>query len=255
MKNLKIKIGVLTIATLVTVAVSCSEEFLEIPPTGQLAQAQLTTVQGLDAALIAVYSQVNGRNFRMASPSNWVWGSIRGGDANKGTDPGDFNTINPIQRFETDPTNANVYENWQGLYEGVARANSVLRLLTTPAADVTPDDIKRITAQARFLRGHFYFQLVRNFKMPTLVDENVDYGSGLEDIVNNQDVWPFIEADFQFAADNLLATQPQVGRVNSYAAKAYLGKVYLYQGKYAQAKTLFDEVIASGTTSKGERLS
>ncbi len=253
MKNLKIKFGVLAVATLVTVAVSCSEDFLEIPPTGQLAQAQLTTVAGLDAALIAVYSQVNGRNLRMASPSNWVWGSIRGGDANKGTDPGDFNTLNPIQRFETDPVNVNVYENWQGLYEGVARANSVLKLLTTPAADVTPDDIKRISAQARFLRGHFYFQLVRNFNMPTLVDETVDYGSGLEDIVNNQDVWPFIEADFQFAAENLLATQPQVGRVNSYAAKAYLGKAYLYQGKYAQAKTIFDDVIANGTTSKGEK--
>jgi len=253
MKNIKIKIGVLAVATMVTVAVSCSEDFLEIPPTGQLAQAQLTTVQGLDAALIAVYSQVNGRNFRMASPSNWVWGSIRGGDANKGTDPGDFNTINPIQRFETDPTNANVYESWQGLYEGVARANSVLKLLQTPAADVTPDDIKRITAQARFLRGHFYFQLVRNFDMPTLVDETLDYGTGLEDVVNNQDVWPFIEADFQFAVDNLPTSQAQVGRVNSFAAKAYLGKVYLYQDKFAQAKTQFDDVIANGMTSKGEK--
>jgi len=73
---------------------------LEVPPVGQLAEAQLSTLAGLDASLIAAYSQVNGRGNRLGSPSNWVWGSIRGGEANKGTDPGDFTTINPIQRFE-----------------------------------------------------------------------------------------------------------------------------------------------------------
>jgi hypothetical protein len=40
----------------------------------------------------------------MGSPSNWVWGSIRGGEANKGTDPGDYSDINPIQRFEALPS-------------------------------------------------------------------------------------------------------------------------------------------------------
>ena len=253
MKNIKIKVGALLASTVLMVAVSCSDSFLEIAPTGLLAESQLTSLAGLDASLIAAYSQVNGRNFRMASPSNWVWGSIRGGDANKGTDPGDFNTINPIQRFETDANNVNALENWRGLYEGIARANNVLRLLLTKGDDVTDADVKRLSAQARFLRGHYYFQLKRNFDNVPYVDETVDYGSGLEDVVNNVDIWPMIEADFQFAVDNLAATQGQVGRVNSWAAKAYLGKVYLYEGKFAQAKTLFDDVIANGVTSGGEK--
>ena len=46
-------------------------------------------------------------------------------------------------------------------------------------------------------------------------------------------------------------TQGQVGRVNSWAAKAYLAKVYMYQDKFSQAKTLFDDVIANGVTSNG----
>ncbi|WP_339877148.1 RagB/SusD family nutrient uptake outer membrane protein [uncultured Algoriphagus sp.] len=253
MKNIKLKVGALLASTALMVAVSCSDDFLEIAPTGLLSEAQLTSLAGLDASLIAAYSQVNGRNFRMASPSNWVWGSIRGGDANKGTDPGDFNTINPIQRFETDATNGNLFENWQGLYEGVARANNVLRLLLNKSDDVSDADVQRISAQARFLRGHYYFQLKRNFDNVPYIDENIDYGTGLEDVVNNVDIWPMIEADFQFAADNLAATQSQVGRVNSWAAKAYLGKVYLYQDKFAQAKTVFDDVIANGVTSGGEK--
>ncbi len=49
-----------------------------------------------------------------------------------------------------------------------------------------------------------------------------------------------IEADMQFAYDNLPETQGQVGRVNKWAAAAYLAKIYMYQGKFAEAKALFD---------------
>jgi hypothetical protein len=251
MKNIKLKIGALLASTVMLVAVSCSDDFLNVAPTGLLAEAQLTSLAGLDASLIAAYSQVNGRGQRMASPSNWVWGSIRGGDANKGTDPGDFNTINDIQKFQNNATNVNILENWQGLYEGIARANNVLRLLVNKGPDVTDADAVRLTAQARFLRGHYYFQLKRNYNNTPYVDETVDYGTGLEDVINNVDLWPLIEADFKFAADNLDATQPQVGRVNSWAAKAYLAKTYLYQDKFGDAKTLFTDVIDNGVTSNG----
>ncbi|SDD44260.1 Starch-binding associating with outer membrane [Algoriphagus faecimaris] len=251
MNNFKLKIGALLSSAAMMVAVSCSDDFLDVPPTGVLAENQLSTVAGLEASLIAAYSQVNGRANRLASASNWVWGSIRGGEANKGTDPGDFATINPIQRFETNSASGDIGAKWNGAYEGIARANSVLRLMQNPAPDVTEADITRISAQARFLRGHYYFELKRDYNNTPYVDENVDYGSGLEEVSNNQDLWPFIEADFKYAVDNLPPTQPQVGRVNQYAAKAYLAKVYLYQGKYSEAKTLFDDVIANGVTSNG----
>ncbi len=251
MKNFKLKFGALSLSAMMMVAVSCSDEFLEVPPTGLLAQAQLSSLAGIEASLIAAYSQVNGRGNRLGSPSNWVWGSIRGGEANKGTDPGDFTTINPIQRFENDAASGEMGSKWNVCYEGIARANNVLRLLQEPGPDVTDADAIRLAAQARFLRAHFYFELKRHYNNTPYVDENVDYGSGLEEVSNNQDLWPFIEADFQYAIDNLPATQSQVGRVNSWAAKAYMGKVYLYQGKFSQAKSMFDDVIANGVTSNG----
>ncbi|UZD22411.1 RagB/SusD family nutrient uptake outer membrane protein [Algoriphagus halophytocola] len=252
MKRINIKIGAIAASCLMALVISC-DDYLEVLPTGQLGQVQLTTTAGLDASLIAVYSQVNGRNLRMASPSNWVWGSIRGGDANKGTDPGDFNTINPIERFETEATNVNPAENWRGLYEGVARANNVLRLMMDRAPDVTEADVVRISAETRFLRGHFYFQLKRNFNNTPYVDETVDYKAGIEEVSNNQDLWPLIEADFKYAAENLPATQREVGRVNEWAAKTYLAKVYLYQNKFTEAKALFDDIIANGVTSNGKK--
>jgi hypothetical protein len=251
MKNFKLKIGTLLTSAVMMVAVSCSDDFLNVAPTGLLGEAQLSTLAGIDASLIAAYSQVNGRANRLASPSNWVWGSIRGGDANKGTDPGDFSSINPFQRFEANSASGDLGSKWNGAYEGVARCNNVLRLLTKAGPDVTPADVKRISSQARFLRAHYYFELRRDYGNTPYVDENVDYGSGLTEVKNDKDLYPFIEADLKFAIENLPATQAQVGRVNSWAAKAYLAKVYLYQSKFPDAKTLFTDVISNGVTSNG----
>ncbi len=72
------------------------------------------------------------------------------------------------------------------------------------------------------------------------MDESLDYGSGIEKVKNDADLYPKIEADMKFAYDNLPATQGSVGRANKWAAASYLGKIYLYQKKYAEAKTLFD---------------
>ncbi|GMQ24672.1 RagB/SusD family nutrient uptake outer membrane protein [Algoriphagus sp. oki45] len=251
MNNFKLKIGALLASTAMMVAVSCSEDFLEVPPVGQLSEAQLTSLAGLDASLIAAYSQVNGRGNRLGSPSNWVWGSIRGGEANKGTDPGDFATINPIQRFENDAAGGNMGDKYNVCYEGIARANNVLRLLESRQADVTDNDVIRLSSQARFLRAHFYFELARDYNRTPYVDETVDYGSGLEEVKNDKDLWPFIIADLEYAIANLPVTQPQVGRVNQWAAKAYLGKVFMYTKEYSRAKALFDDVIANGVTSNG----
>ena len=252
MKN-RLLITGFALALLALIGFACKDSFLEVAPTGQLANAQLTTTKGIEAALISVYSQVSGRGQRMVHPINWVWGSVRGGDANKGTDPGDFSDINPIQRFEYQSTQGVISDNFTGLYEGIARANLVLRLIADAQPDVTEATKTSVAAQVRFLRAHFYFQLKRNFNNTPYVDESVDYGTGIEKVPNNQDLWPKIEADFKYALDNLPATQGAVGRVNKWAAAAYLGKTYLYQKKYAEAKAQFDACIANGVTSNGKK--
>jgi len=252
MKNNLIKGTAGLIIALTVLVIGCKDDFLEIQPTGTLSRAQLTSLAGLDGSLIAAYAQVNGRQRRMGSASNWVWGSIRGGDHNKGTDPGDFSDINPIQRYEYLPTQGVIGEAYVAWYEGIARCNNVLGLLVDAQPDVTDAQKTALEAQAKFLRAHFYFQLKINFDDTPYIDETIDYGTGVEAVGNDQNLWPFIEADMQFAADNLPETQGQVGRVNSWAAKSYLAKIYMYQNKFSQAKTLFDDIIANGQTSNGK---
>jgi hypothetical protein len=231
---------------------SCKEKFLEVPATGQLSAAQLTSKAGLEGLLVSAYAEMNGRGFRrVTSTDNWLRGSISGGDANKGSNSGDYGDLVPWMTYQLYPSLFDIGQKWSALYEGISRANVVLRMLPSATADVTAADKQRISAEARFLRGHYYFDLKRVFNLAPFVDETVTYGNGIDRVPNNADIWPKIEADFKYAIDNLPETQTLVGRANKWAATAYLAKTYLYQKKYADAKALFDQVIANGKTPGG----
>ena len=254
MKNFSFrKKGMLSLLALLTFTFSCKDNFLEVPPTGSLANAQLATKAGVEGALIGTYSMLTARGYsRYAAPNNWVFGNILGGDSNKGTDPGDYSSINTVQRYETEATQPDLNQTWQAKYEGIARANATLRLAAA-AKDISAADLKRIQGESRFLRGHFYFDLKKIFNSVPYIDETKDYGTGIEKVPNSPAFWDKIEADLKFAYDNLPETSGQAGRVNKWAAGAYLAKAFLYQKKFAEAKALFDVVIASGQTTNGKK--
>lgn len=269
MKN-TIKKGTGLIVVLTCIAFSCKDKFLEVQPTGQLASvdALLLTTTGLDGLLLSAYSQLNARGFtQSASSNNWVRGSISGGEANKGSNSGDFNALTPFQRYELQASSGEINQKWQAMYEGVSRSNVVLRTLAAAGSNVPDADQKRIAGEARFLRAHYYFELKRAFNMVPYVDETTDYVLGVKtDVVsvgNDVDIWPKIEADFKFAYDNLTEVPGAAGRANKWAAASYLAKTYLYQGrkadgsivtdKFQAAKTLFDLIIAGGKTANGKK--
>jgi hypothetical protein len=234
---------------LLMIGISCNDDFLEVLPAGALADAQVGTKDGIEGLLIGTYAAVNGVfGNRFEGPNHWITGSIMGGEANKGTDAGDYSSINPIQRYETDPTSGDLNNLWRGRFEGVSRANAVLRALAN-AEDISAADAARIAGEARMLRGHFYFDLKKHFNSIPVFDETLTAPEVIE-VSNTPDVWGQIEADFQFAYDNLPAVNGP-GRNNKWAAAAYMAKAKLYQQKFSEAKTWFDDVIANGTTSNG----
>ena len=244
---------VLVSASAFMLTFACKDQFLEVPPTASLAQAQLSSKAGVEGALIGTYAQLAAKGFsRLAAANNWVFGSIRGGENNKGTDPGDYSNINPMQRYEISPTDGDLNDTWRAKYEGVARANATINL-ANGSTQLSAADKTRILAEAKFLRGHYYFELKRLFNSVPYIDETMDYGKGVEKVVNTPDVWGKIEADFKFAYDNLPETSSSAGRANKWAAGAYLAKAYLYQNKFADAKTLFTTVIANGKTTNGKK--
>lgn len=254
MKNIKL-LSICMLAATGVLLGSC-KKFLEQPALGKLSTDQVNTPAGVDGLLIGAYSALDGAtqdNAALggggpweAAGSNWVFGSVAGGDAHKGSDGTDQTAINQIAQWTLDATNGFLNSKWKAVYEGITRCNNVIKGANT-VVGLTDADKNNLIAQARFLRGHYYFEAKKLWNMVPYVDENtVDFV-----VANDVDIWPKIEEDFKFAYDNLPGTQPQKGRVNKWAAGAYLAKTYLYEKNYAESDAIFTAVIASGTNSQG----
>ena len=242
----------------VSVVISCSDSFLEQKPRGVFSEDILINRQGIEGMLIGAYSLLDGAggptNNWFAAASNWVFGDVTSDDAYKGTDAGDQIEINPIERYEPLPTNGYFILKWRHQYDGVSRSNDVLRLIGQ-ATDISETDKARLIAEARFLRGYYHFEAKRMWNNVPYIDETTvtfdDFSTAK--VPNNTNIWPMIEADLEHAYNNLPETHAQAGRVNKWAAGAFLAKVYLYQQKFNEAKPLLDNIIANGTTTKGEK--
>ena len=254
MKNSILK-ATLVVGILMSSLVACNEDFLDRPPLGAISETAIANKAGVEGSLIVAYRSLTGSNIAnwYTSPMNWVWGGVRSDDAYKGTEASDQGTeINPVERFEVQPNSPSVNNKWRACYDGIGMANIVLRQLAA-AKDISTEDQKRITAETRFIRGFHHFEASRCFNKVPFVDEKALSTADYKAFKNDASIWPQIEADLKFAYDNLSGTQAQKGRVNKWAAGAFLAKALITQGKYADAKTIFDACIASGTTSSGEK--
>ncbi|WP_437397863.1 RagB/SusD family nutrient uptake outer membrane protein [Flagellimonas lutimaris] len=222
---------------------SCSENFTEIAPKGSLNSDALNNEQGVNLLLVGVYSMLDGFRFGLtqdyrSSGDNW-WFDVISDDAHKGATNGDQNELYLLEHFDWATNNPYIRDEWVGPFAGVNRANAVLAL----ADDIEGVDLTQQIAEARFLRGHFNFELQRTYRnIPFLDKEDLNDPNK----PNPGPIWDKIEEDFQAAIDNLSETSEEVARANRWTAKAYLGKVYLYQEKFADALAIFQDVINNG---------
>ena len=232
---------------------SCGEEFLQQLPQGQLSEPQVSNSDGVEGALIGAYSILNGNvsgtwgNYASA-PSQWVFGEMASDNAHKGSELTDQTPMNMIETYNTISTNDNLSTMWQVYFEGVLRCNNTLRLLEADQADnreISEDRAQEIRGEARMLRAHYYFFLWRVFRNVPIITEDIATEDA-QNIANDQDVLPIIEGDLKFAIEHLPESKinNEFGRMNKNVAKAYLGKVYLYQSKHAEALPLFKEVMS-----------
>ena len=120
-----------------TILFSCSKNVLDLHPLGQLEVGPVTNKQGIDALLIGAYSLLDGvgspnvdpSNMWAAAGSNWLYGSVRGSEAHKGSESADQPDQQSIERFTTTAGNLYLLSKWGALYDGVQRCNDVLRIM------------------------------------------------------------------------------------------------------------------------------
>jgi hypothetical protein len=232
---------------------------LEITPNGSLDQSVLATFEGVDALLVGAYSLLDGvtNSFGWdAGTSGWVYGSIRGMEANKGTDSGDQPDINPLQTFSETSTSPYLNNKWRAVYEGIARCNSTILTanLAAEAGTIDSGELDWFIAQARAIRGWYHLEAWRlwadkttNMYVP-YVDENTDQAT----LVNDVDIRDLIIADLT-AGVALPEDMDQPGRFNKTVCQVFLAKAYMQMyGDYGSALTLLSQA-ENGSNPAGQK--
>ena len=225
---------------------ACSDSFTELPAVGALSEEALANPEGVDLLLIGAYSSLDGEsNTRTGNQwgvggDNW-WLDVIADEAHKGSTDSDQPDLFALEVYNWNTSNGFFLGKWEALFAGINRSNAVISLIST----IEDADLTNQLAEARFLRAHFCFELQVAFgNVPFISEEN--FAASEYNQPNPGPIWDRIEADFQFAIDNLPATQEHVGRPNSWAAKAYMGKTLLQQQKWAPALAVLNDVIVNG---------
>jgi starch-binding outer membrane protein, SusD/RagB family len=243
---------------------ACKKNFLDKQPLGVLDETTLATEKGINRLLIAAYAMLDGHDGSFgvvgnewgSGGSNFVFGSMGGGEANRGSAPGDqASNMVPHLRHEGTANAGSSNDRWRAIYEGVKRTNTVMRIL--PKVEGLTDDAKKnISGQARFLRAWYHFQARITFGKVPYLDEKIDadLSSGaIPGVKNDHDIYPEILADAKYAYENLPATQDAIGRINKWAAGALYGKVLVYSKDFTNAKTVLTDVVNLGANPLGTK--
>lgn len=235
------------ISALALTPLACSD-FLDKSVQGQLLSQNFpTTAQDALSATNAVYNTLRDGSFNSGL---FPIMDIMSDDARKGSNPTDgASGIGPYDRFQHIATEGSLMSWWSVLYQGIKRANVVIEKVAVISMD---ENLKaRYLAEARFLRALFYFDLVRAWGDVPRVSQ-VDAPATLERTPSSL-IYDFIVNDLSVAIESLPGKSgyaaTDLGRATKGAAKALLGKVYLYKKDYVNAEKFLLEVINSGEYS------
>lgn len=228
--------------------VACSDDFTEIPATGALSDEALQNAVGVDLKLTAAYSVLDGERINRqgegvsSGGDNW-WTDVVSDDAHRGSEDSDNTELFDLETLNWQTGNSWFLGRWSALFGGVNRCNAVLDLIN----QIPDGDFSQQQGEALFLRGYYNFELQKFYgNIPFISTENLANQEFNQP--NSGPIWAQIETDFLGAIDNL-GTDVVNGRANAWIAKAFLGKVYLYQSKWDDAFPILNEVVNNGPYS------
>lgn len=230
------------------VAGGCSKSFLEKAPLDSVNTSNFyKTADDAKAAINAAYQPLQRPklyNLRM-----WAT-DIMAGNSEVGAGGGtDGIETKDEANFVTTTDNAGVLDLYRGPAPGILACNIVLEKV--PAIEMDENLKTRILGEAHFLRGLYYFILVRFFGDVPLIMVQQNAGDDLKPARTPKDqVYEQIIKDLTDAMTMLPPREDysgaDVGRASKGAATGILAKVYLTLGDYQKTVDLCKQVTALG---------
>ncbi|MBC7922306.1 MAG: RagB/SusD family nutrient uptake outer membrane protein [Ferruginibacter sp.] len=198
------------------------------------------------AAVSVVYDPLNSGN--MYGQIMWILQDQATDDAEWGNGRSTANQPkNDLDRYTFTPATSTFQSLWGTVYQAINRANTVIARVPGIPMD---EALKiRYVAEAKFLRGFYYFTLVRLFGgVPVQLNETTSLGNLTVPRASVEDVYQQVIGDFTEAEAVLPVSYPGIdrGRATKGAANAFLAKVYLTRQEWAKASAKAKEVMDLG---------
>jgi hypothetical protein len=250
------------VALAITTLAACKKSFLELSPNGQFLESNYyANPQQAFTALVAAYDPLVTETGGLDNTYTNPLGALNAASDDcfaGGGGSSDMPGWQAINNYSLSPSIGPQGGFWSINFQGVNRTDVLLeKLPNVPGMDEAT--LKRYTAEAKFLRAHYYFDLVRVFKNVPLILTTLQINDVYQQPqATPEAVYAQVEADLTAAITDLPVTvaAAENGRVTQGAAKALLGKVYLYEKKWALAASTLAEVNGApgGTSTYGYRL-
>lgn len=231
---------------LLLLASACNDVLERVPQGVNTLDNFFATEEHAVQSVNATYAQL--RNWSTHVFSYIGMTDIVSDDSDKGSFPADAFFLLEVEEFNHTATNVAPSTVWGGYYEGIFRAN--LAIANIPEVPEMDEDLReRLIAEARFLRGYFYFNLVRWFSDVPLILEPFPADFSIPR-TPAAEVYDQIIADLEAAAEVLpqrtAYSATNVGRATRGSALGMLAKVHLTLGNFAEAERYALQVINSG---------
>lgn len=222
------------------IGVACSDDFVEVdPPFTVTSETFFQTEEDFENALVGAY------DILQSTYINVILGEIASDNTNAGGEsPTDVIGWQQVDRMIHTPINQDIRTVWNFNFAGVQRAAFIIQ--NEENADF--DGFEQLIAEAKFLRAYFNFELVKWFGAIPIKPEG-QFELGEELTIPRSPipaVYDYIIDDLLYAVENMQNASVTNWRSNRLAAKALLGKVYLYNEMFPEAAEQLNDVINSG---------
>jgi hypothetical protein len=251
MKNISIKHNLIWVVALLMLGCNDQLQKDSINPNANSTSTFFTTESDAITSINAAYNAliIDGFYNRMGAV-------MADGRSDELTSRSPWDVLVSSSAFTMPSTSAGAPIIWEASYILINRSNQTLE--GVGAMDINADLKNRVLGQAYFLRALGHYQLTIYYKDAPIVTK-VPNAILVEDrypaTSTQEQIWVQIIDDLKKAESLVPVSYDNVSgidvgqnqRVTKGAAKALLGKAYLYTKQWALAEEQFDAVIASGT--------
>lgn len=258
---------IITSSLILLMFLGCSKDWLNnVTPQGKLLESNYySTPDQAETGLIGVYNAVKDQYMNGVWSSYYLMASLPSDDAiAMGGGPTDRPEFHSWDEFTSTPITSGILQVWERDYYAIYRANVLIARTST----MTDEGVLLVQAEAQVIRAWMYFDLVCQFGQVPLITTELAPSEYDQPKKTEAEIFAQIVTDLQSAIttyDNIKASNPKLisalpkWRMNGYAAKGLLGKVYVFMASpfynidpatnYANAATTLKDVISNGPYS------